>query len=268
MAEERIRNFRGIFPGMFTMGNLFCGYLSILSSMDGEAAHACRFILLGLFLDGLDGVVARVSRGSTRFGVELDSLADMITFGLAPAILVYSFQLNLLGKWGWVLGFIFVMCGAFRLARYNLASHAPSRGGFEGLPIPAAATLLVSYTLFSLELWGELRYVRFLIVVMMVASGLMVSSIPYEDKPTRWRTAKDRMKFLYLFAAVAAIIIDMSKTLFPLVLLYVASGIAREIFELVRGGSDREARRRVRTRPPRRPSGSSPPPPAPPDDDA
>lgn len=267
MAEERIRNLRGIFPGMFTMGNLFCGYLSILSSMDGEIGHACRFILLGFFLDGLDGIVARVSRGATRFGVELDSLADMITFGLAPAILVYSFQLKSLGKWGWVLGFVFVMCGAFRLARYNLGSGAPSRGGFEGLPIPMAASLLVSYTLFSMELWGELRFVRFLIVIMIVASALMVSSIPFEDNPTRWRTAKDRMKFLYLFVAVVAIIIDLSKTLFPLVLLYVASGIAREISDLVRGGSGRGDRRRVRSRASRRSPGSSAPPDAPPGGD-
>jgi CDP-diacylglycerol--serine O-phosphatidyltransferase len=238
--DRHVRNFRGIFPGMFTMGNLFCGFLSILSSMDGEWRHACQFILLGFFLDGLDGIVARVSRGATRFGVELDSLADLITFGLAPAIMVYSFRLKDLGKWGWVLGFVFVMCGAFRLARYNLGAKTGPREGFEGLPIPAAASLLVSYTLFSFELWGELKYVRLLIAMTLVASGLMVSSIPYEDKPTSWRTLKDKIKFLYLLVGVIAVLIDMSKTAFPLVLGYVAYGLVREIIETVSNGGSLE----------------------------
>jgi CDP-diacylglycerol--serine O-phosphatidyltransferase len=237
-----MRNFRGIFPGMFTMGNLFCGFLSILSAMDGEAVHACRFILLGMFLDGLDGFVARVSRSATRFGVELDSLADLITFGLAPAILVYSFQLKALGKWGWVLGFVYVMCGAFRLARYNLGARGKAQSGFEGLPIPAAASLLVSYTLFAFEMWGELRHPRFLVIMMIVTSGLMVSSIPYEDKPTRWRTLKDRVKFSYIFIAIVAVIIDLPKTMFWLMLIYVLSGVVREIIDLTRGGTGRSGR--------------------------
>jgi CDP-diacylglycerol--serine O-phosphatidyltransferase len=221
---------------MFTMGNLFCGFLSILSSMDGEATHACRFILLGFFLDGLDGFVARVSRGATRFGVELDSLADLITFGLAPAIMVYSFRLKDLGRWGWVLGFVFVMCGAFRLARYNLTAKTSPREGFEGLPIPAAASLLVSYTLFSFDMWGELKYVRFLVAMTLVVSGLMVSTIPFEDKPTSWRSGKDKLKFVFLLGGVIAVLIDMAKTAFPLVLIYVAYGLVREIVETISSG--------------------------------
>lgn len=238
-----MRNFRGIFPGMFTMGNLFCGFLAILSCMDGEVEHACRFILLGFFLDGLDGLVARVSHGATRFGVELDSLADLVTFGLAPAILVYSFKLKLLGRWGWVLGFVFVMCGAFRLARYNLTTKSGPRRGFEGLPIPAAASLVVSYTMFSYDLWDQLRFVKFLVVMVIVSSGLMVSSVPYEDKPTSWRTIRDRIKFVYLFVGVLAIIIDLPKTLFPLVVVYVLSGVVREVFDLVHGNNGRNERR-------------------------
>lgn len=235
-SDREARNLRGIFPGVFTMGNLFCGFLSILSSMDGEWRHACQFILLGFFLDGLDGIVARVSKGVTRFGVELDSLADLITFGLAPAIMVYSFRLKDLGKWGWVLGFVFVMCGAFRLARYNLNAKSGPRQGFEGLPIPAAASLLVAYTLFSFEMWGELKYVRFLVAMTLVTSGLMVSTIPFEDKPTSWRTTKDKLKFLYLFVGAIAVLVDMSMSAFPLILGYIAYGLGREIVETVTNG--------------------------------
>lgn len=243
-----VSNFRGIFPGAFTMGNLFCGFLSIISAIEGEVGHACRFVLLGFFLDGLDGFVARVSNAASRFGVELDSLADLVTFGLAPAVLMYSVQLRGLGKWGWMLAFVFVMCGAFRLARYNLSAKSAARSTFEGLPIPAAAALLISYTMFSTELWGEMRYVRMLVVMIFLSSGLMVSSIAYENKPTSWRNPKDRLKFVFIFVGVIAVAIDLSKTLFPLILIYVASGVVREVYRLIRSGTRRIPH--VRPKPP------------------
>lgn len=237
-----VSSFRGIFPGVFTMGNLFCGFLAILSAIEGEVGHACRFVLLGFFLDGLDGFVARVSNSASRFGVELDSLADLVTFGLAPALLVYQVQLHSLGKWGWMVAFVYVMCGAFRLARYNLTAKSGSHSHFEGLPIPAAAALLISYTMFSLEVWGEMRLVRFLVVMIIVSSGLMVSSISYENKPTSWRTMRDRIKFVYIFIGIVAVMIDLSSTLFPLVFLYGLSGIVQEAYRLTRPGRARTAR--------------------------
>ena len=240
-----MRNLRGIFPGMFTMGNLFCGFLAIIACLDGEPVHACRFVLLGFFLDGLDGFVARVSNAASKFGVELDSLADLVTFGVAPSILIYTFKLKTMGKWGWVLGFVFVMCGAFRLARYNLSARPIGKTTFEGLPIPAAASLLVSYTMFSYDIWGEMRMARFLIILMIITSALMVSSVQYENKPTSWRTPKDRLKFLYLFLAGVAVLIDLSRTFFPIVLLYVASGLVREAYRLVRSGTVRPPRPRL-----------------------
>ena len=239
-----VSNFRGIFPGVFTMGNLFCGFLSILSAIEGEIGHACRFVLLGFFLDGLDGFVARVSNSASRFGVELDSLADLITFGLAPAVLMYQVQLQSLGKWGWMVAFVYVMCGAFRLARFNLTAKSGSHSHFEGLPIPAAAALLISYTMFCMEIWGEVRLVRFLVVMIIVSSGLMVSSIGYENKPTSWRTIRDRIKFVYISIGIVAVIIDLSLTLFPLVFLYVLSGIAMEAYRLTSPSRSRAARAR------------------------
>ena len=239
-----VSNFRGIFPGVFTMGNLFCGFLSILSAIEGEIGHACRFVLLGFFLDGLDGFVARVSNSASRFGVELDSLADLITFGLAPAVLMYQVQLQSLGKWGWMVAFVYVMCGAFRLARFNLTAKSGSHSHFEGLPIPAAAALLISYTMFCMEIWGEVRLVRFLVVMIIVSSGLMVSSIGYENKPTSWRTIRDRIKFVYISIGIVAVIIDLSLTLFPLVFLYVLSGIAMEAYRLTSPSRSRASRAR------------------------
>lgn len=245
-----VSNFRGIFPGVFTMGNLFCGFLAILSAIEGEIGHACRFVLLGFFLDGLDGFVARVSNSASRFGVELDSLADLITFGLAPAVILYQVQLHSLGKWGWMVAFVYVMCGAFRLARFNLTTKSGPRSHFEGLPIPAAAALLISYTMFAMELWGEMRLVRFLVVMIIVSSGLMVSTISYENKPTSWRTMRDRVKFVFLFIGIIAVMVDLSSTLFPLVFLYVLSGIVQEGYRLMSPSRSRSAR--VHTKPPER----------------
>jgi len=239
-----MRNLRPIFPGVFTMGNLFCGFLSILSSFDGQAVQACWFIVLAFFLDGLDGLVARMSRADTQFGVELDSLADVVSFGVAPALIFYTFKFKDLGKWGWVLGFVFVMCGAFRLARYNVMAHDGQKHRFQGLPIPAAAAVLVGYTLGSYELWGELRYIKFLITLILVSSFLMVSDVEYEKRPVSFRTTADRIKWIYIALGGVAVLTLHQLAFFPLVAIYVLHGLAREAYMLVRSGLSGEPIRR------------------------
>lgn len=231
-----MKGFRGIFPGVFTMGNLFCGFLSVLSSFDGEARHAAWFILLAAFFDGLDGIVARLSKGTTRFGVELDSLADLVSFGVAPAVVLYSFKLSDLGKWGWILGFVFVMCGAFRLARFNLQAKAEGKDHFVGLPVPAAGTAIAAYTLFCYELWGQLRFPEFLVTMIVAFSGLMVSTVVYEAKPRSLRTVKDKIKFAYLLLGTVAVVLKPRLALFPLFAFYVLYGIFREIYDTVASG--------------------------------
>jgi len=231
-----MRSFRPIFPGVFTMGNLFCGFVSIMSSCDGQAVQACWFIILGFFLDGLDGFVARMSRGETHFGIELDSLADMICFGVAPAMIFYSFKFKDLGKWGWVLGFVYVMCGAVRLARFNVTAHDGPRSHFQGLPIPAAAAALTGYTLGSYELWGELRYAKFLVTLILGCSFLMVSDIEYEKRPISFRTVKERIKWAYMALGGLALLFFHQLALFPLVAVYILYGMAREAVMLVRSG--------------------------------
>ncbi len=237
-----MRNLRPIFPGVFTMGNLFCGFISILSAFDGQAVQACWFIILGFFLDGLDGLVARMSRSDTLFGIELDSLADLISFGVAPAIIIYSFKFKDLGKWGWVLGFVFVMCGAFRLARYNVTAQQGPKSYFQGLPIPVAAAALTGYTLGSYELWGELRYVKFLIMLILGCSFLMVSDIEYEKRPLSFRTIKDRIKWAYVALAGVALLSLHQLAIFPLVFVYILYGLGHEATLMVRAGISGEPR--------------------------
>ncbi|MCJ7498292.1 MAG: CDP-diacylglycerol--serine O-phosphatidyltransferase [candidate division Zixibacteria bacterium] len=137
-----MRNFKGIFPGVFTVGNMLCGFISILQSFEGEAIHAAWLIILAGFFDALDGKIARISRSASRFGIELDSFADFVSFGIAPAVIFYSFRLYVLGTWGWLLGFLFIICGAFRLARFNIEARLEEKPYFTGLPIPVAAITL------------------------------------------------------------------------------------------------------------------------------
>lgn len=229
-----MRNFKGIFPGVFTVGNMLCGFISILQSFEGEAIHAAWLIILAGFFDALDGKIARISRSASRFGIELDSFADFVSFGIAPAVIFYSFRLYVLGTWGWLLGFLFIICGAFRLARFNLEARLEEKPYFTGLPIPVAAITLCGYTLFSYELWGELLYPEVLITLVIVFSALMVSGIEYETLPRfSLNSKKNLIKLIYILVALIAVLLKPRLAIFPLGMIYVLSGIAREVYQLV-----------------------------------
>ncbi|HEX2897585.1 MAG TPA: CDP-diacylglycerol--serine O-phosphatidyltransferase, partial [candidate division Zixibacteria bacterium] len=145
--------YREIFPGTFTMLNAVCGYISILLTLDGEILNACWFIMLAGFLDALDGKVARLSGVSSRFGIELDSLADFSSFGVAPAVLIYSLKLEALGKLGWIIiSAIYIMAAGYRLAKFNLYADTEEKREFVGLPVPGAALTIVSFVIFCYSL--------------------------------------------------------------------------------------------------------------------
>jgi len=229
-----VKNIKGIFPGVFTVGNMFCGFVSILYSFDGEPIFAAWMIILAAFFDALDGKVARFAGTTSRFGVELDSFADLLSFGIAPALLFYNLKIYPLGKWGWILGLVFVMCGAFRLARFNLQQFKlEEKFPYMGLPIPTAAVTLVSYTLFCNEIWGTLRFPKALITMIIAFSGLMVSGIEYETLPKfSFSDRKNKIKLMYLFVFLVALIINPRLALFPFGMLYVLSGLGKGIYEL------------------------------------
>ncbi len=138
-----------ILPNLFTTGNLFFGYFSILKSMDGDFVVAAAAILLASIFDVLDGRVARLTNAASAFGVQYDSLCDLVSFGVAPAILVYQYSLGGLGRIAWAICFMYVVCGALRLARFNVQSHLGDEvDGFVGIPIPAPAGLLSTFVAF------------------------------------------------------------------------------------------------------------------------
>ena len=225
-----VGNFRGIFPGTFTMGNIICGFIAIVSAFEGEITTACWLIILAAFLDGLDGKVARFSGSTSRFGVELDSLADMISFGVAPAVIMYILKLHDMGKWGWVISIVYIMASAFRLARYNLLARTDEKKNFLGLPVPGAALALVSFVIFSYKIWGQLEYSEYMVSMVILFSALMVSQIEYDAMPDKFTSRRNRLKLLFMIVAAAALLWKPRHLLFPIIALYIIIGIAREAY--------------------------------------
>lgn len=226
-------NYRPIFPNIFTTGNLICGFLSIISAAEGDPTQAAWFIILAGFMDALDGKVARFSGATSSFGKELDSLADVISFGLAPAFLIYTFKLNALGKWGWIIGMVYISAAAFRLARFNLLAQSEEKKNFVGLPVPPAGLTLASFVIFCYHLWGRVEYGEYLISMTILFSFLMVSQIEYDTIPDHFNTRQNRIKLLYLVGLALAALIRPRLLMFPIFLLYVVFGLAKEAVRII-----------------------------------
>lgn len=237
---------RGILPGMFTMGNLACGFGAVVIAgsskyMTGlDKGHnlieAAWLIILAGFLDFLDGMVARFSRSSSRLGVEMDSLADIVSFGVAPAVIIISFSLISKGNWAWILAFVYLMAGSFRLARFSLSATLEEKTNFVGLPIPSAAISIVSYILFCTEVWGGVRFEKFFIILIIASAALMVSTIEYETMPKfDISKTKDRIKILFLLLVAVGMMINASLIMFPLAMAYILFGLSRMVFVVFTG---------------------------------
>ena len=193
-------------PALFTAGNIFCGYLSLEASGRGGYEYAAILIFAAAFLDGVDGRVARLTGTTSAFGEQLDSLADVVSFGVAPAFLVYHWGLSGFGRAGLLVSFLFVVCGASRLARFNVQLHVVDKRWFVGLPIPSAAGALCGliWAVPSTALTDTLRGV--FLGVTAVLAFLMVSTFRYRSfKDLDMKSRRGRLFFL-LFAAILALI--------------------------------------------------------------
>ena len=186
-SDARTRRFRRgayILPSMFTMGNMFCGYACIVYAMRGEFSTAAPFIGFAMVLDMLDGRIARMTGTSSDFGIELDSLADVISFGMAPAVLSFTWGLQPLGRVGWAVGFLFVAAAALRLARFNIQSGSQDKRYFVGMPSPAAAAVPAA-TVFAYPVgFGTLPEAFPVIAMVVVPALLMVSTIRFHSFKT------------------------------------------------------------------------------------
>ena len=180
-SELREKRGRGIvlLPSLLTTGNLFCGFFALLLTVEGRFSEAALAIFVAMVMDLLDGRVARLMKATSQFGVEFDSLADVVSFCVAPAFLVYSFALKDLSRPAWFGAFLFVICGALRLARFNVQTGTVDRRFFIGLSTPAAAGVIAS----SVVLLGDEPLERWAQIALATASGvlalLMVSTFRY-----------------------------------------------------------------------------------------
>lgn len=233
-----------ILPNLITTGNLFFGFFSIVRSMNGQFGWAAGAIFLAAIFDVLDGRVARLTKGTSEFGVQYDSLCDCVSFGVAPAFIMYKFGLSDLGRVGWVTCFLFMACGALRLARFNvLSSIGKASGDFTGLPIPMAAIAVASFVSLMTEL--DTRHVigpipianglhflldgdfrkAFLLVFGLVLALLMVSNIVFKShKVLKFRFVKPFRLLVIMVLLISLVAWEPELVGFLLVFLYVLSG--------------------------------------------
>jgi CDP-diacylglycerol--serine O-phosphatidyltransferase len=227
---------RGIYllPNMLTTGAMFAGFYAVIAGMGGDFRHACVAIIVAMFLDGLDGRVARLTKTQSAFGAEYDSLSDMLAFGVAPALICFSWALSELGKMGWTAAFIYVACAALRLARFNVQLGSTDKRFFIGLASPSAAGLVVFmvWAMHEYDIEVSPAVAVFAALVTVLAGILMVLNV-------RYYSFKDldfshRVPFFAILVLIMGIVIvswDPPLVLFTMAVLYALSGPAMAIYQ-------------------------------------
>jgi len=230
------RGRRGIYilPNLFTSASLFGGFYAIIATIQGRYEAAAVAIVISAIFDGLDGRIARFTRTTSDFGSEYDSLADLVAFGLAPGILAFRWALEPFGRLGWLAAFVYVVCGALRLARFNVQKATVDSGHFRGLPIPAAACLVASLVLFTGLLGGIPQESSMAILVTIyVLSFLMVSTVRYTSLKKLDISNKKPFHVLVTIILIFIVIAYKPKImLFLIMLVYVASGPITLLYRL------------------------------------
>ena len=240
--SKRMRD-RGIYllPNLFTTGALFAGFYAIVQAMNGRFEYAAVAIFIAMVLDGLDGRVARMTHTQSAFGAEFDSLSDMVSFGVAPALVIYEFALQDLGKFGWIAAFVYCAGAALRLARFNTQlDTVTDKRFFQGLPSPSAAALIAGFVWVMVGVKAEYGWtghdVRWLAAVIALFGGLtMVSNFRYySGKEINLR--KSVPFFVILLVVLAFILISTSppEVLFGVFVVYGLSGYVDALWRLSR----------------------------------
>src|SRR3954469_9609434 len=239
--RQGVRRAVVLLPNGFTLANLFCGIYAIVLSARGDYDHAAQFVLIGGIADALDGRVARATQSGSRFGEELDSLVDAISFGLAPAMIMFFAVLNT-QNWQWLLVFIFTSCAVMRLARFNVEQAGRAKTYFHGLPSPMAGLTLATYYWFSQtplyqqtvilftddKTLADLPWPRIMGFLMAILAALMISDVPYLAFPSvGYKTTKQRLGTLVVAATLAGLIFLKKEFIFPALLAYVLFGVVQ-----------------------------------------
>ncbi|MDO8843267.1 MAG: CDP-diacylglycerol--serine O-phosphatidyltransferase [Methylicorpusculum sp.] len=235
MATEKksIRR-RGIYllPNLFTTGALFSGFYAITSAMGGRYETAAVAIFVAMILDGLDGRVARLTNTQSEFGVQYDSLSDMVSFGVAPALVMYLYAFSSLGRLGLFAAFVHTAGGALRLARFNTQVEKADKRYFQGLPSPAAAAILAGFIWLSLEHGYDIEVLKYLAMLLTVATGLlMVSNFRYSS--FKEIDLKGKVPFVVAIVVMLAVAFIMAQPQTMLFLLFLGYAISGPVITLV-----------------------------------
>jgi CDP-diacylglycerol--serine O-phosphatidyltransferase len=233
LPRRRIRRSVFILPSLFTVGNIFCGYYSILSTIQGRYEYAAYAIGIAIVLDVIDGRIARLTHSSTYFGLQLDSLADVISFGIAPSVLALFWGLSSIDpRLAWTATFTFTICGAMRLARFNI--QAEELKHFVGLPIPAGGGTVAAVVHFFGDPVKNNIGAYLMAVVVFFLAFLMISTIRYSSLKHLTLGRKSHFSIL-IIALMVALIFNFSKpTLLALALLYTGSGPVYRLYSMFR----------------------------------
>lgn len=238
MLKSKLRR-RGIYllPNLFTTAALFAGFYAIVQAMNGHFEHSAVSIFIAMVLDGLDGRVARLTHTESEFGAEYDSLSDMVSFGAAPALVMYEWALKDMGKLGWIAAFIYCACAALRLARFNTNIELVDKRFFQGLPSPAAAALIAGLIWVMLDFQIMGKDIRWLAWGVTLFAGLtMVSNLPfYSGKEINLRRSVPFITVLLLALFFFVLIPSQPPVvLFCLFMLYALSGYVTWLWRLAK----------------------------------
>ncbi len=235
-----------VLPNLFTTGNLFFGFLSLLSSFNSKWETAALSIMAGTFADSLDGRVARMTNAQSEFGEQYDSFADLLTFGVAPSVLMFHWALSGLGRFGWIAAFLFLVCATLRLARFNVLKQSGEKRFFQGCPSPVAAGTVASAILFYTEM-GFVGFRESYMGLLMILLGCcMISTLRYRSfKDLKFKSQKT---FAWILIAVIVLAVFSPKPellIFPILLSYVTLGPIFEFFRWINRLWFRKIRRNV-----------------------
>jgi len=230
--EKRPKKGIYLLPNTLTLCGLFCGFFAIVASINGNYLHAAWAIIIANIFDGLDGWIARLTNTTTRFGIELDSLSDLVAFGVAPAVMIYKWGLMPFGRIGWAVAFLFVACGALRLARFNIQTGQTSSKAFRGLPIPGAASVICSVVIFYYEFWTGIpdKNILFPILVTLL-SLLMVSTLRFHGaKEIDFKERKPFWVLIVFVIVLFVLLVHPSTAIFIFAMTYLLWGIIENIY--------------------------------------
>lgn len=213
-------------PNTFTALNMACGFFSIILGWKGEFYQASMILVLGAIFDSVDGRVARMTGTQSAFGEQFDSISDVVTFGVAPAFLAYNKFFMDMGRLGLITSFIFLLCGALRLARFNANIDRVSSDFFQGLPIPSGALAVIGLTLFSAPFPEIMDFKPVIVAYVLLIAFLMISNIPFNSfKNSPWVKAHKKRVLFIIFSILALTALYEEVMILGVMLLYILSSL-------------------------------------------